>query len=359
MTMRIATFTDHIHTPSSRFRVRQYFPSLEANGVSVNDYYRKLSTEVAAVKTRNRRIRHSMPLLAKAVVYEFGNIWNRFIETINSNKYDAVWLSRQLIIGYPSFELLIRKPVVYDIDDAIFLCGPAAKLQFKLTASKASIVVAGNDFLAEFAAKYNKDVVIVPTAVDTNRWTPAEGEGFNQDYRSRSFKVGWSGTSSSFSYFTPIQQELEHFFRNFPLARLAIMSDRFPHQFASLEPYIDFVKWSPIDEVSFVQSLDVGLMPIGHEPWSRGKCAYKMLLYAACGIPVVVTPIGMNLKILSEAEVGIGAKQKGEWYEALRLLYLDEHLRKRFGENGVALVDRHYSITKHAPMILEILRGCQ
>jgi glycosyltransferase involved in cell wall biosynthesis len=357
--MRIATFTDHIHTPSSRFRIRQYFPELEANGISINDYHRKLSTEAAAAKNGTQRIRESLPLLARAVTYELGNILLRLYESIESNNYDAVWLSRQLIIGYPSFELLIRKPIVYDIDDAIFLCGKGANVQFKILAERASTVIAGNDFLAECAAKHSKRVVVIPTTVDTRRWRPLAKENHQRNSQSRIFKVGWSGTSSSFSYFIPIENEIEKFLCDFPSVRLTMMSDRPPRELVRLRRYIEFVKWSPTNEVSFVQSLDIGLMPTDNQPWSRGKCAYKMLLYAACGVPVIVTPTGMNLKILAEAEVGFGVNRLGEWYEAMHALYLDYQTRRRFGDNGLRLVRDRYSVEKYAPEILEILRQCR
>jgi len=41
--------------------------------------------------------------------------------------------------------------------------------------------------------------------------------------------------------------------------------------------------------------------------WARGKCSFKMLQYMACGIPVVVSPVGMNENVLAMGEIGMGA----------------------------------------------------
>jgi len=354
--LEIGTFTDHVYTPSSRFRLRQYFQFLVDNSVVIRDYDRRYSTETAAMPNGDKRIRHSISLISKALLHESANIISRFKDVVDSNSLDVIWLSRQLIIGYPSFELLINKPLVYDIDDAIFLTGWGANLQFKLSSEKACAITAGNSFLAEEAAKYSKNVHIVPTTVDTNYWSPLDcvtkNDGANKDI----FRIGWSGTSSSFNCLNLIQRVIGRFLRDFPTSQLTVMADRFPSELSELGLNIEFVKWNPLVEVDFVRSLDVGLMPLVDDNWSRGKCAYKMLLYAACGIPIVATPIGANKGILDQAEVGFGPCCEDEWYEALSALFADTEMRKRCGENGVKLVKDCYSVEVWAPRIERILR---
>ncbi len=354
--MKIATFTDHLRTPSSRFRIRQYIPILEASGIDVHDYYRKFSTQMAGSSEGTKRIRYDPLLVLKALLYESENIMTRLHNSIECNKYDIVWLSRQLIIGYPSFESLIKKPIVYDIDDAIFLSGKLANLQFKISAQRASAVIAGNDFLAEEASKYCKNIYIIPTAVDIHRWKPLIKQKLDATVNSDAFKIGWSGTSTSYKYFIPFEQSIKKFLIDFPSAKLIFMADKFPHELKILNPYIQFLKWNADNEVEFIQSLDVGLMPIAHDKWSEGKCAYKSLLYSACGIPVVITPTGVNKKLLSTADIGFGPVLPDDWYEVLQVLFLDRLLGKRLGGNGIELVKKDYSIDVCAPKIIEILK---
>jgi len=354
--LKVGTFTDHIFTPSSRFRVRQYFRYLVDHGVVIRDYGRKYSTETVVVNNAGQRIRHSILLVAKAILHESANVIGRFRDVVDSNGVDVLWLSRQLIIGYPSFELLIKKPLVYDIDDAIFFTGRGAYSQFKISAKKACAVIAGNSFLADEAEKYCQNVHIVPTAVDANYWVPLDCLTRKARTKEDVFRIGWSGTSSSFNCLILIQRVIGRFLRDFPNSRLIVMADRFPSELSELGSDIEFVKWSSRVEVDFVQSLDVGLMPLVDDGWSRGKCAYKMLLYAACGIPMVATPLGANKGILDEADVGFGPRREGEWYEALSALSADAELRKRCGANGVKLVRDCYSVDVWAPRIEGILR---
>lgn len=354
--MKVATLTDHIFSPASRFRFRQYTPIFKNSGIEVHDFYRKFSTETAAPRDGGKRIRDSSSLIIKALLHESANIACRLFDTIKSNKYDVVWLSRQLIIGYPSYERLILKPLIYDIDDAIFLSSKLANLQFKISAMQADTIIAGNDFLADEASKYCRNIVVIPTAVDTQRWKPYKSIISNSDKDVSHFNIGWSGTSSSFKFFFSIEKTIRSFLLNYPLAKLTFMSDRFPKELKILGPHIEFIRWSEEDEVSFMQSLNVGLMPIGNDFMSKGKCAYKALLYAACGIPVIITPTGFNEKLLNQSNIGYGPKNSGEWYLALQDLYFDSSLRERLGNNGVNLISNYYSVDICAPKIISVLR---
>jgi glycosyltransferase involved in cell wall biosynthesis len=142
------------------------------------------------------------------------------------------------------------------------------------------------------------------------------------------------------------------------MSRLRMMSDRYPHELGELAAHIEFIKWVPNKEVEFVQSLDVGIMPLDDNLWSKGKCAYKMLLYSSCGIPVLVSPVGVNKIILGEADIGFGPRLLGEWYESLRYLFNDRKIGNQFGENGVKLVNDRYSVKICAPKIEKIIRQC-
>jgi glycosyltransferase involved in cell wall biosynthesis len=354
--MKIAAFTDHWHTPSSRFRIRQYIPIFERYGIYVHDYYRKFSTQTSAPPDGGKRIRESYSLIIKAIIHESKNIATRAHDVIESKKYDISWLSRHLIIGYPSFEWLVKKPLIYDIDDAVFLTGKLAKLQFKITTQQACAVIAGNDFLAEEASKYCKNISIIPTAVDTQRWIPLKKQEIELQTHNDEFIIGWSGTSSSFKYFLPLEKDIKKFIIDHPSAKLIFMADRFPRELKILSPHIDFIKWHINNEVGFIQSLDVGLMPIAQDTWSEGKCAYKSLLYSACGVPVVITPTGVNNKILIQAEIGFGPEKPEDWYEVLHLLFSDRTLGKRLGANGVSLIEKEYSVNACSPKIIEVFK---
>ena len=356
--MKVASFTDFINTPSSRFRIRQYFPYLEKAEINYFDYCRKYSLETAGSKTWVKRIRSSPLLITKAIFHESLNIANRFNGCISANKCDVIWLSRELILGYPSFEFMLKKPLVYDVDDAIFLAGIASKWKFKKVTEMAAAVIAGNEYLAENVSLHCNNVHVVPTAVDTARWNPLKNKSLMDNRKNDIFKIGWCGTSSSFKYFLPYEREIKRFLIEHASAQFYIMADRFPHELDILKSNVQFFLWNENTEVDFVRSLDVGLMPIKNDLWCQGKCAYKMLLYAACGVPVIVSPVGVNKIILNSTRLGFGPEKEGEWYDALCMLFNSPSTQKEFSCNAIKLVSEQYALDVCAPKIINILRSC-
>jgi glycosyltransferase involved in cell wall biosynthesis len=102
--------------------------------------------------------------------------------------------------------------------------------------------------------------------------------------------------------------------------------------------------------------MDIGVMPLCDGEWARGKCSFKMLQYLAVGIPVVVSPVGMNADVLSGADVGFGAYSESDWVSSLHKLCDDEGLRRCKGGNGRQLVERNYSTEVAAARLAAILR---
>jgi glycosyltransferase involved in cell wall biosynthesis len=101
--------------------------------------------------------------------------------------------------------------------------------------------------------------------------------------------------------------------------------------------------------------MSVGLMPIDDTLWSRGKCSYKMLLYMACGVPVVVSPFGMNKDVLAQADVGFGAVSDEDWMTAIGRLLDDAAQARATGMRGREVVERHYSLAALSARLGECL----
>ena len=97
-------------------------------------------------------------------------------------------------------------------------------------------------------------------------------------------------------------------------------------------------------------------MPLADSVWARGKCSFKMLQYMACGIPVVVSPVGMNEKVLSMGEIGMGATTADEWVDAISCLLTGKSLRLKMGRQGRQIVDSHFSLDVIAPKLAAILQ---
>lgn len=335
---RIAAFTGGISVPSARFRVRQYIPALRWESIEVEEF-------ASGFGKYPPRYRWARPFWALATLAE------RLPDVVMSHRYDAVLLQREIMSSFVTLEPLTARPRILDVDDAIFLQrgGGFAKRLAELSDK----VVCGNTYLAEWFGRWNRHVDIIPTAVDAERYFPnpsAKSPG-------QPLVIGWIGTSGNYKYLYGIESALVKVMRAYPGARLKVVGDRMP-EFRNLPPgQIDFVPWSEAIEVQTIQSMDVGIMPLEDSPWARGKCSFKMLQYMATGLPVVVSPVGMNAEVLTLGELGIGATTEKQWIDGLIALLEDRTLRARFGAEGRRVAESSFSIRVVAPRLARSLRG--
>jgi glycosyltransferase involved in cell wall biosynthesis len=266
-----------------------------------------------------------------------------------SRRADAVWLER---VFAPGFDWLLRGlkgPIVLDVDDAVWLEGLAGRATPR-RARAATAVIAGNQYLADWFAAYCSQVHVIPTAIDCQRIQPAARSGGG-------FVIGWTGTSGNFPYLAAIEPALDVVLREVPGASLLVVADREPSLPRLAGRAVRFVPWSPASEVEALAAMDVGLMPLADDAWTRGKCSFKMLQYMAAGVPGVVSPVGMNREVLALGESGLAATATDDWIAALRALAADPERRARLGATGRAVALAHFDVPVVAARIAAVFRA--
>lgn len=336
--LRVAAFTGGVTVPSARFRVRQYMPALLQQGVAISE----MPSRFGIYPPQNKWIR---PFWAGATLAE------QIPKIIKSHQYDVVLLQREMLSSFVTLEPLTKTPRVLDVDDAIFLHrnGDFARRLAQISDQ----MICGNTYLADWFSAWNKDITVIPTAVDTDRYVPVIKQGKCEG----EIIIGWIGTSGNLKYVYAIEAALAKVLKLYPMAKLRIVCDKKP-EFRLIDiTRCEFIIWSESTEVESIQGVDIGIMPLENSEWSRGKCSYKMLQYMACGIPVVVSPVGMNAEVLSIGSVGIGAVSENEWVDAIAALLDNFDLREQMGAIGRQVVTESFSITKIAPLIATCLTG--
>jgi len=324
--------------PAARFRVRQYIPRLRESGIEVAE----MISRFGCYPPRDawRRPFWGGAMLAAQIP-----------SVIMSHAYDVVMLQREMMSTRVTLEPFLKRPLVLDIDDAIYLHRhgkPARRL-----AELSDMIVCGNDYLAEWFGQWNKNVTVIPTAVDSERFTPRVEHG----QRDKATVIGWIGTSSNLKYLTSIESAIAQVMGQWPRTRLSVVCDRAP-RFRAIPPErLEFHHWSEQTEVSLIQAMDIGLMPMEDTLWARGKCAFKMLQYMSCGLPVVVSPVGMNAEVLSMGDVGFRATTASDWVEGLTLLLENQELATKMGLEGRHLVERSFSVKAIAPRLADSLKA--
>ncbi|MGA2191917.1 MAG: glycosyltransferase family 4 protein [Nitrospirota bacterium] len=261
---------------------------------------------------------------------------------------DVLVLYRKL---FKRFELIIIrflcKRIVYDYDDALMFrevrlgktltAGPLRR--FLRTVDASDEVVAGNSFLADFARQNCGKVNVLPTPIDTVRLVPRE---VTRD--SNEVIIGWIGLKGNLVYLEELSGVFQRLALKHPNIALSIICNRFID--------IDGVNvykrmWSVDDEARFLQEMDIGIMPLTDDLWSRGKCGFKILQYFGAGKPAVASPVGINSEIIRHGVNGFLAGSEGEWEEFLSAMVSDRPLRERMGSEGRKAVEERYSLDKY------------
>jgi len=119
---------------------------------------------------------------------------------------------------------------------------------------------------------------------------------------------------------------------------------------------LEILPWTEDTEVSLIQNMDIGVMPLPETPWTRGKCGYKLIQYMACGLPVVASPVGVNCEIVEHGVNGFLAETNEEWRSAVETLLSDADLRRRMGAAGRKKVEDSYSLQVWGPRVAQMLR---
>jgi glycosyltransferase involved in cell wall biosynthesis len=230
----------------------------------------------------------------------------------------------------------------------VWTWAPPFPARFALTAKRAALVTAGSTFLRDrIAEDYPATpVVVVPTAVDTNRYVAGATR------RAQPFTVGWVGGPASLTDFTePVLRALRSFVAEAG-ARVKIVCSE------PLDPSLlpsEFEAWSMDSEVQALQSFDVGIMPLRTGEQSWGRCGLKALQYMAVGLPVVASPIGAAVEIIEPGRSGILAESEEEWTSALRSLASSHQLRAELGRTARTRVVDHYSVATNVTVLVDAL----
>jgi glycosyltransferase involved in cell wall biosynthesis len=328
-------------------------PTLQSLGVDVTDYCPAVSNGARLPgPLRNIRRRYLPPvMIAQALL----NVAMRTGGVLGSYRADITWLERNFAPGLDDLAAVLKRPLVVDVDDAIWLYNPFGASVIKRLVGRADMVLAGNNFLADWSAQYCKDVRVVATAIDVDRFCPPAADVSESE--SPQFVVGWTGTSGNFRFLLDIQQALATFLKETPQATFLVVADERPELPLLPQAQLKFVQWTPAIEHEILRTMDVGIMPIDDSDLSRGKCSFKMLQYMATGLPVIVSPYGMNAEILREAEVGFGCASNEEWLDAFRELHRNKMLRQRFGAAGRALAESSFSTVSIATKIASAFKS--
>jgi glycosyltransferase involved in cell wall biosynthesis len=345
-----------MESASERYRIYQFLPYLERAGYACT--VRPFASPELFRAIQNER------LAPKLLLTPFSCLL-RALDLALIPRYDAVVIHREAFPFFcPAVEKMVQRrhsKVIFSFDDAIHIGHQDTQKEkyswiYKLkygsgvneVLGRSAHVIVGSKTLAEHALQFHSRVSIIPTVVDLDRYTYQARHARND-----ALTIGWVGSRSTSPYLLEIEPALR---RLSEAHRGRIRFRLYGHPQRKLNlPNFESLPFSLASEIEDLRTIDIGIMPVPDNDWTRGKCAFKAIQYMALGIPTVTSPVGMATELVHHNVNGLCARTPEEWFEALHRLVRHADLRKRFAEEGRKTVEARYSLQTWGPRLAELL----
>ncbi len=249
--------------------------------------------------------------------------------------------------------------IIYNFDDAVMLSDKKPSRYsgshfrpWRRSVTVADMVIVGSSHLADLALQFNKNVHVLPIGLNLSDY-PVGSHSLNDG----KIRLVWIGSKSTLDYLVELKPVLEKIGQSFDNVILRIIGDDF---FDLNRLPVEKCSWSLQTSSRDLSQCDIGLAPLPDNPFTRGKCSFKVLEYSSCRLPVVASPVGTNSDYIKNGQTGFLANSPDEWFDKLSLLIKDSALRKTMGAEGrtfaksfdLSLIGKQFT-----ELIIDCLRG--
>ncbi len=343
-----------IEGPSSRYRVEQYIPYLKSKGIEciVRPF----------VSSGFYKIIYKKGFYLRKTLYFLQSCIKRLFDFFTGLSCDIIFIHLEAFPLGPSILeqlwAISGKKIIYDLDDAIYMGMTSSANAFlkclkwpskiKRIMKLSDYIITCNEYLADYAGKFNRSVTVIHTSVDTDKFVPKDKKSGGE------ITIGWIGSHST----TPYLKDLKNVFFKLSLRHKFNLKIVGAEKHSIEIPGINIMSrdWRLEDEIEQFQSLDIGVYPLPENEWTFGKTGFKTIQYMSMGIPCVVSDVGPNRVIVEDGVNGYLAKTEDEWIERLSRLIENPDLRKEIGSAGRKVVMEKYSLQVNAPRLLDIIQ---
>lgn len=269
--------------------------------------------------------------------------------------YDVLF-NQKCLISPRMAQCLIRgvRRIIFDFDDAIYtrpgrdyswLTRMRVQHRLRFWLNRADVVTVANHVLGQFAERYCKPR-IVPMALDLSEWKPR----VEKNHRTK-IVIGWTGAPVNQRYLADIVPSLTHILATNPGVEFRVFSGKRPE----LAIPFNYHPFEPEKAADFVRNLDIGLLPLANDTFSRAKSPIKAVQYLASGVPVVANRYGATCDILnSNNSVSV---IDGNWEEAFRCLIDSPARREKMSASAREFAESNHDRRIIGQQLLTLISG--
>lgn len=325
--MKLLIVTNNPDRASFKQRIGVYLNALQARGIQC---------EVAKMPAGSLARRK---LFKRAA--DFDGV---FLHKKGLNPFDAMWLRK------------FSRKIIFNFDDAVMYSdkNPQRRsrshfVPFRRSVKLADLVICGSSYLAEHARPFNANVEVLPLGLKVSDYQAVSAAGADGKVR-----LVWVGSESTLSYLKGIKPAIERVGARFDNVALRIICDHFL-TFENVP--VEERPWSKETLGTDLATSNIGLAPLPDNPFTRGKCSFKVLEYSAAGLAVIASPVGTNAEHVRDGVTGFLAKSNDDWVSRITQLIENAQLREEMGNRGREYA-RKFDVSVIGVRLTESIRNC-
>jgi glycosyltransferase involved in cell wall biosynthesis len=336
-----------------RFRIELWSPHLQRRGIEIALYPFAKEALTDVLYRSGRFLEKSVRMIQC--------YFDQMRRVLGASQPDLVYIYREAaLIGPPVIERLTRHwkiPIIYDLDEPLFVpyASPRNRhFEFLRCVSKVNSlfqmsdhVLTVNCAIRDYAARYARQVSIVPMTVDTDRYRPAASPVSASPVR-----IGWMGTRTTQPNLGLMAEPLRRLRRSQAVS-LRVIADE-PMSLSGVD--LEFIPWDFTQEIPQLQECQIGIVPVTPNEWAPWKFFFKLIQFMSLGLPVVATPVGSNLEIIQDGVNGFLADTDDQWCERLLTLIDNPSLRRSMGQAARQTAEMYFSLSKQIDIVEMIIK---
>jgi len=333
------------YSPSCYYRIIQYIEENEfvlVSEFSLDIYYKSKRT----------------PDIIKKLFYGFFPGHFRRIKTLFKlllKKDYVIFVQREI---FPKKIFLLEKfllkkifqkskKIIWDIDDNIFFNNEISKSERKLLFNYSTDVISCNDFLLD---KFKNSNILKHKIYTSDRtFENIDLENINlwrKKIYNETIYIIWVGTKSNKEFLEEIIPSLDQTAKILRKYRKKLIL-KIVSNFKILKSYeflkIQNISWSRNNAKKEMLISHIGIMPLKDTEYTRGKCAFKAIQYMSAGLPVIISPVGLNNEVINHGESGFFAYKKNDWIDYVVLLSTKLNIWERISFNSRLKWEQNYN----------------
>ncbi len=271
--------------------------------------------------------------------------------------YDIVILQKKLLSQFLIRNIFKKSNLVFDFDDALFAkesykqnshksVDPGSRTSIKrlnYILLKSKLVFAGSPFLYDYAKKINQNTILLPTSLNSIPFYP--------NIFDTKIRFGWLGNEFNLFYLKLIDGAVSQIQKKFEdKVEFHLMSSKSDE---SLSANWIFSKWDRESEKNWLSMINVGLMPLSDDEWSKGKCAFKLIQYSQNAKSLIASNVGANNTVVQDGKTGFLASNENEWFQAFEKYVENPKLITEFGINSYQHFLQNFETERNFKKILK------